>query len=530
MAYLDATGLATQTQYIKAYVNNQITHQATTGTAAKATADAAGNVITTTYATKTYADNAASTAVSGVVGNAPSSLNTLEELATALGNDPNFASTIASQLSGKVSTTSANYIKSASVSNNVLTLTKGDNTTVTFQGGSSTIDWSNITNAPTDISDFNNDAGYLTSVDWTDIDNVPSTFTPASHNQASNTINALTGYSKPSSTSALGTSDTLNAALGKLEKALDGKQNAMTITTGSNNGTLSVDGVDISVKGLDSAAYTPKTDYLSLSTNEATLIADSTDLNSLITPGSYYSNGSTKSQTLSNTPITTSAFRLYVYNTGVGNYRMQVASNYQNTFIRYYNASTWTTWSSIVTSNMNRSIEYIKGTQTAATGSFTGVTADGALYDGKTIFYYLPYAGSGNATLNLTLSGGGTTGAKTIRWTGSTQLTTHYAAGSVISLTYVQSADEWRRADYNTNTDTKVNVTLGTTTKAYLLGTSTTPTSTAAGVTTIADTGVYLNTTAGNLYATTFNTGGNITMGGTSGTSYLQLPSGIKLY
>ena len=56
----------------------------------------------------------------------------------------------------------------------------------------------------------------------------------------------------------------------------------------------------------------------------------------------------------------------------------------------------------------------------------------------------------------------------------------------------------------NPNSDTKVNVTLGTTTKAYLLGTSTTPTSTAAGVTAIADTGVYLDTTAGKLTAGSF--------------------------
>lgn len=56
----------------------------------------------------------------------------------------------------------------------------------------------------------------------------------------------------------------------------------------------------------------------------------------------------------------------------------------------------------------------------------------------------------------------------------------------------------------NPNSDTKVNVTLGTTTKAYLLGTSTTPTSTAQAVTSIADTGVYLGTTAGSLYATSF--------------------------
>lgn len=56
----------------------------------------------------------------------------------------------------------------------------------------------------------------------------------------------------------------------------------------------------------------------------------------------------------------------------------------------------------------------------------------------------------------------------------------------------------------NPNTDTKVNVTLGKTTIAYLLGTTTTPTNTAQAVTSIADTGVYLGTTAGSLYATSF--------------------------
>lgn len=56
----------------------------------------------------------------------------------------------------------------------------------------------------------------------------------------------------------------------------------------------------------------------------------------------------------------------------------------------------------------------------------------------------------------------------------------------------------------STDTNTKVNVTLGTTTKGYLLATSTAPTSTATGVTAIGDTGVYLGTTAGELVATTF--------------------------
>lgn len=47
--------------------------------------------------------------------------------------------------------------------------------------------------------------------------------TPLAHNHESSDINKMTGYSKPSGTSAINASDTLNAAIGKLEKALDGK-------------------------------------------------------------------------------------------------------------------------------------------------------------------------------------------------------------------------------------------------------------------------------------------------------------------
>ena len=81
-------------------------------------------------------------------------------------------------------------------------------------------------------------------------------------------------------------------------------------------------------------------------------------------------------------------------------------------------------------------VEYIVGTQTASTGAWTGVTKDAALYTGKIILYKLPYAGSGNATLNLTLSGGSTTGAKNIYRYGATALTTQYAANYYIPLIY----------------------------------------------------------------------------------------------
>ena len=57
--------------------------------------------------------------------------------------------------------------------------------------------------------------------------------TPTAHNQASNTINAMTGYSKASSLSAISTSDSLNTAIGKLEKALDSKGTS-NLTLGGN--------------------------------------------------------------------------------------------------------------------------------------------------------------------------------------------------------------------------------------------------------------------------------------------------------
>lgn len=50
------------------------------------------------FATETYVD----TKVAGIVNSAPETLDTLNELATALGNDPNFATTMATELGKKV--------------------------------------------------------------------------------------------------------------------------------------------------------------------------------------------------------------------------------------------------------------------------------------------------------------------------------------------------------------------------------------------------------------------------------------------
>ena len=56
----------------------------------------------TNLATETYVTNSVNTAVSNLVNSSPSTLDTLNELATALGNDANFASTVTTSLGGKV--------------------------------------------------------------------------------------------------------------------------------------------------------------------------------------------------------------------------------------------------------------------------------------------------------------------------------------------------------------------------------------------------------------------------------------------
>ena len=82
-------------------------------------------------------------------------------------------------------------------------------------------------------------------------------------------------------------------------------------------------------------------------------------------------------------------------------------------------------------------IEYIRGTWTSTSGTWTGVTKDAALYDGKKIILYMPYGGSGNATLNLTLADGTTTtGAKPVYITGTTRVSTQFPQYTELMLIY----------------------------------------------------------------------------------------------
>ena len=101
------------------------------------------------------------------------------------------------------------------------------------------------------------------------VTNALSNVTPSNHTQASNTITALTGYTKANSASALSTTDSLNTALGKLEKALDGKL--------STSGTAAKATADASGNTITST-YLTKTDasstYLGKTATAAKATAD----------------------------------------------------------------------------------------------------------------------------------------------------------------------------------------------------------------------------------------------------------------
>jgi hypothetical protein len=100
------------------------------------------SVDTATIATRTYADTAASTAVNNVIGAAPAALNTLVELATALGNDASFSTTVTNSIAAKVSSVSgtAGRITSSGGITPALDLVSGIATPGSYTNSSVTVD------------------------------------------------------------------------------------------------------------------------------------------------------------------------------------------------------------------------------------------------------------------------------------------------------------------------------------------------------------------------------------------------------
>lgn len=106
-----------------------LANAALTGIPTAPTAPAGTN--TTQVATTAYVTDSVATAVSAVIDAAPTALNTLNELAAALNDDANFASTIATSLAGKVSLNGSEVLTNKTISGSSNTLTNIPNSALT---------------------------------------------------------------------------------------------------------------------------------------------------------------------------------------------------------------------------------------------------------------------------------------------------------------------------------------------------------------------------------------------------------------
>lgn len=115
---------------------------------------------TTDFATELFVTNAVSAAVANVIDLAPETLDTLNELAAAIGDDANFVTTVNTALSNlqtAINTEHQHHIDGdATLQTNIDALANSLATVAT------TGEYSDLANTPTNLSDFANDTNYIT--------------------------------------------------------------------------------------------------------------------------------------------------------------------------------------------------------------------------------------------------------------------------------------------------------------------------------------------------------------------------------
>ena len=200
---------------------------------AKAYTDTRETAITSAY--QSYADQAevdakayTDTEVAAIVDGAPGTLDTLNELAAALGDDANLSTTLSTQIGTKVAKagdtmTGALTLSGAPSSANHAATKAYVDTSVS--GGTGALDTDDITEAgnlyftntrvdariPTNVSSFANDSGYLTSVgtiNYNDLSNKPTI--PTNNNQLTNGAGYITSFTDTNTTYTAGNGLTLS--------------------------------------------------------------------------------------------------------------------------------------------------------------------------------------------------------------------------------------------------------------------------------------------------------------------------------
>ena len=186
-----------------------------------------------------------------------------------------------------------------------------------------------------------------------------------------------------------------------------------------------------------------------------------------------------------------------------------------------------TDWSPAPEDTLSQTSEVIVGTQTGTTAAWTGVASFSSLEDNQQITYWLPQTSANNATLNLTLAGGGTTGAKPLYYGGTSRLGTHYPAGSVVHLTYRKNVTIgsttiaegwWADANYDSNNYDRIRLNNNIKAKSAITNSRLI----------VGDSGGYFHLAAGSSFdidKPILWAGSDIAANGTGSNNYLSMPS-----
>jgi Chaperone of endosialidase len=163
-----------------------------------------GSVVGSTIATKTYVDNK----VTALVNSSPAALDTLSELATALGNDSNFSTTTATALGNRLRVDTASQGLTSTQQSNART-NLGLSTVASSGSYSDLSNKPTIPTVPTTVSSFTNDSGYVTTagargaISFTAGSGAYNSSTgvvtiPTNTNQLTNGAGFITGYTETS--------------------------------------------------------------------------------------------------------------------------------------------------------------------------------------------------------------------------------------------------------------------------------------------------------------------------------------------
>ena len=330
---------------------------------------------------------------------------------------------------------------------------------------------------------------------------------------------------------------TAQAAAEAAQTTANGKIGSVTLASGTNNGTLklTVDGTatdNIAVKGLGSAAYTASTAY-------ATAAQGTKADNAMPKSGGAF----TGAVTLNADPTTDlgAATKQYVDSEIASKIGASDAMVFKGTL------GTGGTITAVPTSGVTKGDTY----KIITAGSYAGYTGckvgdlliamkSGSVEATTANWAYVPSGDEATTSIkystttqNLTTSA--QTGAITVGEAATKQVDTSISAASTSTKLPTSAAvASFVEGKGYTTTDEKVKNTLATTTKAYVTGTTSSTTNTGGQV---FDTGVYLDTTAGKLVATTFagnlvgNVTGNVTgnVSGTSGSTTGNAATATKL-